>query len=313
MALRSWRYIWSMKRLAAIVIGLSLLVATGSSTASTVSSIKHIQAGDISVGYREIGNGPPLVLIMGYAGTMAAWDPALLSKLATKFHVIIFDNRGVATTSSGSKTMTVESMADDTAHLIAALGFKSANILGWSMGGFIGQELALRHPDAIRKLVLAATSPGSEHAVGPSRRGLDAFRGPDLSPLTLVNILFPESQAAAKAAFVKRVLAHQGLDGNSFTISRTTLMAQTLAVGKSWAGSGQGTYSRLPKLKQPTLVSGATDDDVVPAENSRLIATRIPGAELVIYHKTGHAFLFQLHERFGNKVIAFLDGNASRP
>ena len=101
------------------------------------SPLRHVRVGDISVGYRTIGCGRPLVLITGYAVTLYIWDPGLLTLLAEQRRVIVFDNRGVLTTSQGRGRLTIERMADDTAGLIRALGYRRADVLGWSMGGYI--------------------------------------------------------------------------------------------------------------------------------------------------------------------------------
>src|ERR1700729_4404720 len=142
-------------------------------TASVVSApvrIAHTRLG--AVGYRVVGSGPPLVLIMGYAGTMEVWDPRLVHALARHNRVVMFDNAGIGRTQplpgEQTATLTIDAMADQTSALIDALGLGRPDVLGWSMGGMIAQALAVLHPAQVRRLVLCATYPGTGTVVLPA-------------------------------------------------------------------------------------------------------------------------------------------------
>src|ERR1700722_7127386 len=163
---------------------------TTATTASVTSTPGQVAATALgTVGYREIGSGPPLVLIMGYAGTMETWEPQLVDTLARHFRVVIFDNAGIGGTRALPSPLTIDAMADQTSALISALGLGRPDVLGWSMGGMIAQALAVLHPDQVRRLVLSATYPGSGQAVLPAVA--DRLAASD----------FPANQASALSAF----------------------------------------------------------------------------------------------------------------
>jgi pimeloyl-ACP methyl ester carboxylesterase len=171
---------------------------SASTTASVVLApvqVAHTQLG--AVGYRVVGSGPPLVLIMGYTGTMQDWDPRFVDTLARQFRVVIFDNAGVGRTQPLPAPLTIDAMADQTSALIGTLGLGRANVLGWSMGGMIAQALAVQHPTQVSRLVLCATFPGTG-AVPPSLAAIRAL----LSgvPEEVGAYLFPADQSMAYEA-----------------------------------------------------------------------------------------------------------------
>ena len=145
--------------------------ASASSVVSAPVQLAHTTAG--LVGYRIVGSGPPLVLVMGYAGTMEVWDPRFVDALAKHYRVVIFDNAGVGQTQALPAPLTIDAMADQTGALISALGLGRPDVLGWSMGGMIVQALAVRHPAQVRRL-------GAVRDVAGNRDGGGALtaRGP---------------------------------------------------------------------------------------------------------------------------------------
>jgi pimeloyl-ACP methyl ester carboxylesterase len=165
-------------------LGLAVLMVTACSssqslapgTRSVVSApvrVAHTRLG--AVGYRVIGSGPPLVLVMGYGWTMEGWDPRLVHALALHHRVVMFDNSGVGRTQELPQPFSVDAMADQTSALIDTLGLGRPDVLGWSMGGMIAQALAVLHPAQVRRLVLCATYPGSGQAIMPPvDRGIPA-------------------------------------------------------------------------------------------------------------------------------------------
>jgi pimeloyl-ACP methyl ester carboxylesterase len=272
------------------------------------SPLRHVRVGDISVGYRTVGSGPPLVLITGYSATLYVWDPGLLTRLAEHRRVIVFDNRGVLTTSRGRGRLTIQRMADDTAGLIRALGYRRADVLGWSMGGNIAQELALRHPGRVRRLVLAATDPGSSHAIQPtSPLARRILNDPNPTIQELLRAIFPATKQAAANAYIQRLLQWPGVQPSDFNASPQITREQTVAEGRLWLCRTCGAYGRLPSLRAPTLVADGRRDIIEPPANSRIIARRILRARLTLYGAAGHAFLFQRRADFATRVNSFLE------
>jgi pimeloyl-ACP methyl ester carboxylesterase len=273
------------------------------------SPLRHVRVGDISVGYRTIGSGPPLVLITGYAATLYVWDPGLLTRLAERRRVIVFDNRGVLTTTRGRGRLTIQRMADDTAGLIHALGYRRADAMGWSMGGNIAQELALRHPGRVRRLVLAATDPGSPRAIQPTDQlARRILSDPNPTIQELLRAIFPATKQAAANAYVQRLLLWPGVQPSDFNASPQITREQSVAEGRRlWFCRTCGAYGRLPSLRASTLVADGRRDIIEPPGNSRIIARRIPRALLTLYGAAGHAFLFQRRAAFATRVNSFLE------
>jgi pimeloyl-ACP methyl ester carboxylesterase len=297
--------------LAALATVLSL-VLVGTATADGLSpSVAHVRVGGVELGYRVAGppDARPLLLIMGFSGTMAEWDPALVRGLARTRRVIAFDNRGMGTSSwKPGVQLTISKMADDTWRLIRALGLQRADVLGWSMGGNIAQQLVLRHPEVVRRLVLAATDPGSPHAILPTGAAAALLNSPGASIDELVSLIFPSSPSGLSASrrYLAAVESQPGIRGGWFRAPNAVVAEQILAEGTRWLAPGRGAYVGLPRVQTPTLVLDGAEDLLEPPQNSHLLASRIPGARLTIYPGAGHAFLFQYHARVARQILAFL-------
>ncbi len=136
----------------------------------TKAEMKTVPVGDITIAYKEAGSGEPLILIMGYGGTMDLWDTRLVNQLAQQYRVIVFDNRGMGQTTSSDKEYSIRLFANDTAGLMDALGIKKAHVMGWSMGTFVAQELTLGYPEKVDNLILCAGTPGGKEALPPEAR-----------------------------------------------------------------------------------------------------------------------------------------------
>jgi pimeloyl-ACP methyl ester carboxylesterase len=267
---------------------------------SVISSSAQVAATALGpVGYREVGRGQPLVLIMGYGGTMETWEPQFVDTLAMHYRVVIFDNAGIGSTQALPAPLTIDAMADQTSALIRALGLGRPDVLGWSMGGMIAQALAVLHPAQVRRLVLCATFPGVGTLVPPQAAINDLTNGSG------VDVLFPADQAMASDAFAGGTESYPDAEQASAAV----ISAQGDAALSWWHG-GDAAGRRTSTISAPTLVADGTEDQLDAESNSRAIARLIPGAKLALYPDAGHGFLFQEGTPFAVTVQSFLSGDA---
>jgi 3-oxoadipate enol-lactonase len=237
--------------------------------------------------YEVYGKGEPLLLIMGLGANHLGWA-AQVPVYAREFRVIVFDNRGTGQSSFPEGVdCTIPLMADDATALLDFLGVDSAHVYGISMGGMIAQEMALRHPEKVRSLILGATSPGGSHAVPPDAQGIaplieQGSAGDGAFNPALLDLLFsPAYLAEHRSELVEKF----GGLANYPPTSPEAFAAQLRAAAR------HDTYDRLPDIAAPTLVLHGTDDPVLPVTNGRILAERIPGAQLVIFEGARHAYM----------------------
>jgi pimeloyl-ACP methyl ester carboxylesterase len=262
------------------------------------------------LGYRVAGHGPTLVLVTGSGSTMAEWDPRFVDPLTAGHRVIVFDNRGTGTSSGGVSSLTIALMARDTAALIARLAGGRADVLGWSMGGYVALQLAVDQPARVRRLVLASANPGSTMSTPPTPAALAVLTNPAATEAQRMSILFPPGKMASAGLWLGGVgaafAANHYSPPTSFAIPPLTAAAQVRAAGALWLGRGRGVVTRLSSVKARVLVAGGRLDVVVPTANARLLLARLPHATSAIYVDAGHAFLFQRPAAFSARVLAFL-------
>ena len=289
--------------------------APSSSRAKTAGSIvlapvQTVQTKLGPVAYRSVGSGPPLVLIMGYAGTMQTWDPLFVDALATRHRVVTFDNAGIGATAALSSPLTgplsIDAMADQTGDLIRALHLGRPDVLGWSMGGMIAQALAVRHPDEVDRLVLCATFPGGGHMVLPSQSEISALTSGN-AQLTAA-ALFPANQRLAFDA----MSAELGLYPTPEQASATTIAAQAHA-SLQWFDGRDGAGREAARIGAPTLIADGTQDRLDAVANDVRLHNTIRGSRLVLYPDAGHAFLFQEGAPFNATVMSFLAPSTPLP
>ncbi|TSA52632.1 MAG: alpha/beta hydrolase [Planctomycetaceae bacterium] len=263
------------------IVGVIILLLTFLFGAVFVSPLCAKEVGDINIDYRISGTGYPLVMIMGYSGTMDMWDPTMLRILSSRYKVIIFDNRGMGGTDAGDCQFTIEQFADDTAGLMDALGIQNAHVLGWSMGTDIAQELVLRHPEKVNKLILYAADCGTDVVpIDPDvvkkmsdTSGTLKKRGRRLLPL-----LFPRDWLKNNVTYLKKLFSRPMKMSSPENIKR-----QYSAI-ENWKGS----CGRLDQIKSQTLLITGTEDVVTPPENSSKMVKGIPGAKLASFENSGH-------------------------
>jgi len=265
-----------------------------------------ISAAGITFAYRDIGprTGVPLILLNHWGAVLDNFDPRIVDGLATRHRVIAIDYQGIGA-SSGKVPVTVGEMARDTIALVAALGFEKVDLLGFSLGGFVAQDIALRAPGLVRMLILTGTGPAGGtgiEKVGPVSwplmiKGLLTLRDPKF-------YLFFTSTAngrRAAKAFLERLKERKSNRDRGATPE--ALLRQLKAI-KSW---GQQTPQDLGSTRIPVLIANGDNDIMVPTANSVDMARRIPGAQLIIYEDAGHGGIFQHYADFVPKALSFLE------
>src|ERR1700733_8063508 len=291
-------------------LGLAILMGTaGSSSQRLAPGTRSVVSAPVrvantrlgAVGYRVVGSGPPLVLVMGYGWTMEGWDPRLVHALALHHRVVMFDNSGVGRTQELPQPFSVDAMADQTSALITALGLGRPDVLGWSMGGMIAQALAVLHPGQVRRLVLCATFPGVG-GVTPPQAAIN-----DLTNGSGVDVMYPANQAMANDAFA----ADDESYPSAAAVPAGVISAQRRAA-LWWFDGADAAGRRTSQITAATLVADGTQDQLDAMANSRTIARLIPQAKLLFYPDAGHGFLFQEGTPFAVTVESFLSG-AARP
>ncbi|MUM18842.1 alpha/beta hydrolase [Mycobacterium sp. CBMA271] len=266
---------------------------------------RTIAVGDTSYAYRELGpkGGIPVVFFVHLAATLDNWDPRIVDPIAQNRHVIAFDQRGVGA-STGHVPNTLEEAADHAYEFIAALGYETVDVFSFSMGGMIAQDLIVKHPDLVRKLVLTGTGPRGgkdiDKVVGVTY--WDILRA-TLTRSDPKEFLFFNRDAAGKAAgkaFVKR-LRERTTDRDQ-EINIKALRTQLKAIQKF----GRSVPSDLSTFSQPTLIANGDHDRMVPTALSEDLHDRIQGSQLLIYRNSGHGGIFQYHKEFAPVAAEFL-------
>lgn len=264
-----------------------------------------VTAGGVTYAYRELGpkGGIPVVFFVHLAATLDNWDPRIVDPIAKDRHVITFDNRGVGA-STGEVPDSVEAMADDAYTFTRALGFDKIDIFSFSLGGFIAQELVVKHPELVRKLVLTGTGPRGgkdiDKVVGVTY--WDILRA-TLTRQDPKEFLFFNRNATGKPAaraFVQR-LQERTVDRDA-DIKVRAFQAQLKAIQKF----GRSAPADLSMLTQPTLIANGDNDRMVPSVLSEDLHRRIKGSELIIYPDSGHGGIFQFHAEFAAVAVEFL-------
>jgi pimeloyl-ACP methyl ester carboxylesterase len=254
------------------------------------------------IAYRRMGSGRPLLVLNGLTATNADWDPAFLERLASANELVLLDNRGIGASTDDGSPFDIAKLARDAADVIEALDLRPAAVLGWSMGGFVAQALAVEHPAVVDKLVLLSTSPGGASAALADPAVLDHLTDTSGTPheqaRRLLSVLFPADFAEPVYRDFGDVVAAARAELSPELVDR-----QVAAID---AWNGDGVADRLRELKVPALVVTGTEDVVVPPSNSLSLVGAIPGAWLAQFPGGGHAFMAQYPLAVANVINEFL-------
>ena len=261
------------------------------------------KVGDININYEVRGEGEALVLINGYGSNSRSWFLEIPT-FSEEFQVVTFDNRGTGQSDKPDIPYTMEMMAGDVAGLLEAIGIDAAHVYGVSMGGMIAQEFALSYPDKVISLILGCTNCGGRHSTRPDEEVMTF-----LFDVERMKRLTPEEGARESLPFL---FSQEFIDNHVDIIEQVIVQRVEYVTPlhgytrQAQAIMGHDTYDRLPQLQAPTLIIAGTADRLVPVENSRIIASQIPNAELVILENMGHGYLVEAAGEANKAILNFL-------
>jgi pimeloyl-ACP methyl ester carboxylesterase len=261
--------------------------------------------------YRDVGRGQvPLILLQHFRGNLDSWDPALIDSLAENRRVVTFDNTGVGG-STGTTPHTIAEMASDAVAFLDVLELTEVDLLGFSIGSFVAQEIALTRPALVRNLVLASSAPqGATGMHGWAEDVVDAVGKPKTTPEGVLAVFYapsPASQDAGRQS-LQRIFGARTEDRDVETTWRTR-QAQYDAVC-SWGQPNHGLLQHVSAIDCPVFIANGDSDPMISPHYSYLLAGLIPRAEVKIYPDSAHGFLFQHAKEFAADVEAFLSGES---
>ncbi|MFW9819366.1 MAG: alpha/beta fold hydrolase [Candidatus Thorarchaeota archaeon] len=263
-----------------------------------------VKVDDINIYYEIHGEGYPFILLRGLSSSLNSWPPYSIAQFSKHFKNILFDNRGAGRTDIPDGNYSAKMMADDTIGLMDALNIKKAHILGFSMGGCIAQEIVLNYPKRVSKLILTSSWCGSSHGIPPIS---------EVNPFLKMAPLLKEGKIEQMAKILTESLFPENYKKNNPRIIEKVIenyMNNTPSLkgfqGQSAYVDTFDTFDKLPEIKIPTLILHGTEDQILPVENAKILAGRIPSAELILFENTGHGMNIQENKLWTQKVLDFL-------
>ena len=273
------------------------------------ASTQFVQAEGYRYAYRRFGAGSayPLLCLQHFTGTLDNWDPVVTDPQAKERDVILFDSAGVGR-SSGKVPNTVAAMATHAFAFLDTLGIKTCDVLGYSLGGMIAQQMVQDRSSIFRKMILVATAPrGGEDIMHLEKPSLAAhLNNPDLKGYEVLQKLFfapTETSQAAGAAFIKRLIQRTE---DRDPVSGPEVAQAQIAAFREWEHYSGERFADLRHIRQPTLVLNGVHDEMIPVCNSYWLSANLPNAVLITYPDSGNGALFQFYESFTRQVSAFL-------
>jgi pimeloyl-ACP methyl ester carboxylesterase len=272
---------------------------------------QFVEANGIHFAYRRFGKpgGAPLVFNQHFKGTMDFWDPAVTDGLARTREVILFDNAGVAA-SSGEVPASFPEMGKNAIAFIKALGLSKVDVLGFSIGGMVAQEIAYQGGDLVRRLILVGTGPrGADMANSRSAQIFAASYDPPEHLWLAVHFSPSPASRAAGLAFLERKLQRKDRDPE---VSAKAAAAQREAIGK-YVAKTDGVVDYLKDIRQPVLIVQGSNDVIIPTANSFVMQQNLPNAELIVYPDANHGSFYQYPQLFVAQASQFLDWDLQKP
>jgi pimeloyl-ACP methyl ester carboxylesterase len=275
---------------------------------------QFVEANGIRLAYRRFGKsgGVPLVFNQHFTGTMDHWDPAVTDGFARDREVVLFNNAGVSS-SSGEVPTSIEGMAAIAIAFIAALGLSKVDVLGFSIGGFVAQEIAGQASGLVRKLILVGTGPrGGEGMASLTPEAQQIFGASYQQPDQLwlaVHFTRSEASQAAGHDFLQRFRLRKA--NRDPEVNEKVAPAQLEALGK-WGIRFKGSYDYLNSIQQPTLIVNGGNDVIIYAVNSFILQQHLPNAELILYPDANHGSQYQYPDLFVRHVSMFLSTDERR-
>jgi pimeloyl-ACP methyl ester carboxylesterase len=263
-----------------------------------------IEAGDRTVAWRVVGEGPPLVLLNGYSGTAADWDPGFLGALGARHSVVCPDHRGMGESTLGDASLpiTIDSMVDDVERVLDALELEAVPLAGWSMGGFVAQRLTVRVPERVHALVLVGTDPGGPDAVRAETDRWSALTDHSGTPREQASRLIPLLFPPVLAPQVDQLFGDLIAEARA-RLDHDAVHGQELAM-QQW----HHTEQPRPPVVPPTLILHGTEDVVIPFANAERLAAVWTGAPVVAFEGAGHACMAQDSTGAAAAIVDFLAG-----
>jgi pimeloyl-ACP methyl ester carboxylesterase len=284
-------------------------VSATASPSNVSAPTRFLEAGGQRYAYRRFGqgSGPPLLLLQHFTGTLDNWDPAVTDPLARGRELILFDNAGIGR-STGAVPETIAGMAQHALKFLDALGLSGCDVLGFSLGGMIAQQIARDRPAMIHRMILVGTAPrGGEDIMHLEKPSLAKYLGdPSLKGYARLQKLFfapTDSSQAAGADFIKR-LALRTADREP--VAGAEVAKAQVAAFREWEHVVGERFAELKGIRHPTLVVNGIYDEMIPVRNSYWLSANLPNAVLLTYPDSGHGSLFQFHESFTRQATAFL-------
>jgi pimeloyl-ACP methyl ester carboxylesterase len=278
-------------------------------SSNVTAATQFLEVGQQRYAYRRFGDGSaqPLLFLQHFTGTLDNWDPAVTDPLARGREVILFDNAGVGR-STGSVPTTIAGMAQHAFAFLEALKLTSCDVLGFSLGGMIAQQMALDRPTIFRRMVLVATAPrGGEDIMHLEKPTLQVpLSDPNLRGYAVLSKIFfapTESSQNSADAFIKRLMQRTH---DREPVSGPAVAQAQMAAFREWEAVTGQRFAALKTMRQPTLVVNGVHDEMIPVRNSYWLGENLASAVLLTYPDAGHGSLFQFHESFTRQTTEFL-------